>query len=104
MLLPSNYPEICANVILQALASGVPIVTTGGLGSSGEWISQNNGALTQWQPYDYMAYTLNIIRESVRILEDESLHRKLIKNAQNTFVHSWEQIGALWERMLTKLI
>src|SRR2546421_8095257 len=37
MILPSAYPEICSNIILQALASGVPIVTTWELGSAPEW-------------------------------------------------------------------
>src|ERR1051325_410528 len=36
MILPSEYPEICSNIVLQALASGTPVITTGGLGSAGE--------------------------------------------------------------------
>ena len=103
MILPSAYPEICSNVVLQSLASGTPIITTGNLGSSGEWISRSNGALTEWKPHDYMAYTLNVVRESVRILEDEKLHRKLIGNAANTKIHTWDEIGGLWQKMLMKL-
>jgi glycosyltransferase involved in cell wall biosynthesis len=104
MILPSSYPEICSNIVLQSLASGVPIVTTGGLGSSEEWISRRNGVLTAWQPHDYMAYTLNVVRESVRILEDPKLHRKLIRNAAKTKIHSWDEIGAQWEKMLHRLM
>lgn len=104
MILPSAYPEICSNVILQSLASGTPIITTGNLGSAGEWISRGNGALTEWQPHDYMAYTLNVVRESVRILENEKLHRKLIENATNTRIHDWSEIGQLWEKMLHRIM
>ena len=103
MILPSSYPEICSNTILQSLCSGTPVVTTGSLGSAGQWISSKNGILTQWQPHDYMAYTLNVVRESVKILEDENLHRKLINNAAKTKIYSWEEIGAQWEAMLRRL-
>ena len=99
MILPSGYPEICSNVVLQALASGVPIVTTGGLGSSGEWISRCT--LTEWQPHDYMVYQLDIVRRAVGILENEKLHRKFIKNAAtHTKIYTWDEIGARWEKML----
>lgn len=103
MILPSAYPEICSNIILQALSSGVPIVSTGSLGSASEWINSKNGALTEWQPHDYMAYTMNLVRESVRILEDEKLHRKLIEKAAKTKIYTWDQIGAQWLKMLEKL-
>lgn len=103
MILPSSYPEICSNVVLQSIACGTPIVTTGRLGSVQEWISSSTGVLTEWQPHDYMAYTLNVVRESVRILENEKLHRRLIENAANTKIHTWDEIGGLWQRMLEKL-
>ena len=104
MILPTDYPEICSNVILQALSSGCPIVTTGRLGSAGQWIKNGwNGFVTKWQPVDYMVYQVELIRHAVRILEDEKLHRKLISNAARTKIHSWEEIGAKWNRMLNRL-
>lgn len=105
MILPSNYPEICSNAVLQSLACGTPIITTGNLGSVGEWVKhRKNGMLSQWQPHDYMAYDLNIVRDAVEVLENESLHRKLIKSAANTKIFTWDQIGAQWQKMLTRLI
>lgn len=103
MILPSSYPEICSNVILQSLASGTPVITTGNLGSVGEWIAhRKNGLLTQWQPHDYMAYTLNIVRDAVTVMTNPNLYIRLGRNAASTKIPSWKQIGALWERMLTK--
>lgn len=105
MILPTDYPEICSNIILQSLASGTPVITTGNLGSAGEWIKHGkNGMLTEWQPHDYMAYTLNMVRNAVTVLEDTNLHQKLIKNAANTKIHTWDEIGEKWERMLTRLM
>lgn len=104
MVLPTDYPEICSNIVLQALACGVPVVTTGNLGSACEWVKHGkNGMLTSWHPVDYMVYQVDLIRQAVKVLEDESLHRKLIANAAKTKIHSWEEIGAQWKRMLEKL-
>jgi len=104
MILPTDYPEICSNTILQALSSGIPIVTTGNLGSAGEWIRNGwNGFITKWHPVDYMVYQVELIRHVVRILEDEKLHRKMIENAARTKIYSWEEIGKKWDRMLHRL-
>lgn len=105
MILPTDYPEICSNIVLQSLASGTPIVTTGNLGSSGEWVKhRKNGMLTQWYPQDYMAYTINIVRDAVEILENDRLHSRMIEQAGKTKIHTWEEIGAQWETMLMKLM
>jgi glycosyltransferase involved in cell wall biosynthesis len=104
MILPTDYPEICSNVILQAFASGTPIVTTGNLGSSNEWVRHSkNGLLTDFNPQDYMVYQVEIIRSATKVLENESLHRKLINGASKTKVHDWSEIGRQWEKMLSRL-
>lgn len=103
MLLPTDCPEICSNVVLQSLACGTPVVTTGMLGSAGEWVSKKNGALTEWRPVDYMVYQVDFIRKAVQILEDEKLHRKLIRNAANTPIYSWDEVGAKWLKLFRSL-
>jgi glycosyltransferase involved in cell wall biosynthesis len=104
MILPTDYPEICSNVVLQSLASGTPIVTTGGLGSAGEWVRDGkNGRLTLFQPVDYMVHTLEIVRAAVEVLENEQLHRRMIKVAAQTQIETWEAIGAKWDRMIRRL-
>jgi glycosyltransferase involved in cell wall biosynthesis len=102
MILPSAYPEICSNNILQALASGVPVLTTGGLGSAPEWINHGkNGLLTRFQPHDYMVYTMDIVRQAVQYLTNDVLRERLRRGAAATKIPSWQQIGHKWERMLS---
>jgi len=105
MIIPTNYPEICSNVILQSLASGVPIVTTGPLGSAGEWISSGyNGMLTQFVPNDYMVHTIEIVRGAKRILDNSKLHNKMIKNAVKTKnLLTWEKVAKRWNKMFERL-
>lgn len=100
-ILPSGYPEICSNSVLQALASGTPVITTGGLGSAPEWVKhRHSGMLTRYQPADYMVHTLEIVRLAVEVLENDSLHERLMTGARNTKILTWNQVGAKWERLL----
>jgi glycosyltransferase involved in cell wall biosynthesis len=104
MVLPTDYPEICSNIILQSLASGTPIVTTGGLGSAGEWVrNMENGILTTFRPVDYMVHTVEIVRGIVSIFENESLHKRMIKAASETKIQTWEEVGLQWHKMLTRI-
>lgn len=101
MVLPTRYPEICSNSILQSLASGTPIVTTGNLGSACEWIKDGfNGYLTKFQIHDYMVHTA----EMVRLIEKALGNKKLIKNAPKTKgLYTWKQIAKKWNKMFKKL-
>jgi glycosyltransferase involved in cell wall biosynthesis len=102
-VMPTGYPEICSNSILQALASGTPLVTTGNLGSAPEWVRhRKNGMLTKYQPTDYMVHTVEIVRNAVEVLDSEKLHRKLIKGAARTPILSWDEVGDKWERALSR--
>lgn len=105
MLMPTGYPEICSNVVLQALASGTPIVTTGGLGSVPEWVHHGvNGYLTEFQPCDYVIHSVEMARLAIAILNDHDTHRAMIVNATKTEgIYTWEQIGAQWNEMLRRL-
>lgn len=103
-IMPTGYPEICSNSILQSLASGTPIVTTGGLGSACEWVRHKyNGWLTKYTPSDYMAYSAEIINGAETILNNEKRHRKLIKNAAKTNILDWNEVGNKWFKLLSKL-
>lgn len=100
-ILPSGYPEICSNSVLQALASGTPVITTGGLGATPEWVKhRKNGMLTKYQVADYMVHTVEIVRNAVEVLQDERLHRKLIRGASRTRVMGWDEVGSKWEKLL----
>lgn len=103
MILPTAYPEICSNAILQSLACGTPVLTTGNLGSAGEWIRDGrNGALTDFQPHDYMIHTVEIVRKAVEILTDPEKHLGMILAASKTKILSWEEVGAKWLKMLNQ--
>lgn len=105
MILPSNYPEICSNAVLQSLASGTPVFTTGNLGATPEWVRHGvNGMLTQFQPHDYMVYQLEMVRNLVNILNNPRSHRNMIRRAALTKgVLTWKQVASLWNKMIHKL-
>ncbi|MHB8123100.1 MAG: glycosyltransferase [Desulfuromonadaceae bacterium] len=104
MILPTGYPEICSNAILQSLESGTPIVTTGNLGSAGEWIKhEKNGYLTKTHLEDYAVHLMEIMRGAAGILTNTQKHKKMIKNAERTKIHTWEEIGTTWANMLSAL-
>lgn len=103
MILPTGYPEICSNVVLQSLACGTPVITTGGLGATPEWVKhRKNGMLTKYQPHDYMIHTVEMVRNIVEVLENKKLHDKLIRGATKTKIHTWSEIGRRWERLLNR--
>ena len=106
LFLPSGYPEICSNTVLQALACGTPVVTTGPSMASAttEWIKDGkNGVLTRWTPAQYMIYTVEIVRRTVEVLSQEVRHRQMCERAAATTVMSWQQVGQMWEKLLTGL-
>ena len=104
MLIPNSYPEICSNVTLQALASGIPIVTTDA-GSATEWIRDGwNGAISQHRAEDGWVCWMELLRASVRILEDAKWRQRLASNARRTpRLYSWSEIARQWDRMLHSL-
>lgn len=105
MLLPTGYPEICSNIVLQSLQSGTPVVTTGHLGSACEWVEhKKNGMVTRFHLEDYMAYHMEFYSLAKEILKNTKLHLKLIENGPKTKnLYTWEEIGRQWARMLKSL-
>lgn len=103
MILPTGYPEICSNAVLQSLACGTPIVTPD-LGSVGEWVkSFRNGMLTKTRLEDYMVFLREIAKHAIMILNNLSLHRKMIRRAARTKILTWGEVGSKWKRMLLQL-
>lgn len=101
MVLPSDYPEICSNVVLQALACGLPIITTGRMGATVEWVKDGvNGRLTQFDKRDYQIYDLEIARHMLDLAKKPAEWASLCYGAEDTDVPSWEDIGRKWERLI----
>lgn len=103
LLMPTGYPEICSNIVLQSLASGTPVITTGNLGATPEWVKHGrNGMLTKWQTNDYMIHSLEMVRNAVQVLNNERLHNKLIRGALRTKVLTWQEVGAKWLKLMSR--
>jgi glycosyltransferase involved in cell wall biosynthesis len=104
MIMPTGYPEICSNAVLQSLVSGTPVITTGHLGATPEWIKhRKNGMLTISLPHDYMIHVIEMVRNIVTVLESKKLHDRLIRGALKTKVLTWDEVGAKWEKMLKRI-
>jgi glycosyltransferase involved in cell wall biosynthesis len=104
MILPTPFPEICSNIILQSLASGTPVITTGQLGSAGEWIRhKRNGMLTEFITNDYMVHVVEMIRNACYVLEDGKRHQRMIRRAARTQILTWREVGKKWNRMIGRL-
>lgn len=103
LLMPTDYPEICSNIVLQALVSGTPVITTGGLGATPEWVKhRRNGMLTDWKTEDYMVYQVDFIRKALEVLDNEGRHRQMIWRARRSKVLSWDEVGSRWERLIRR--
>jgi len=50
-----------------------------------------------------MVHLVEMVRNTVRVLESERLHRRLIDGALRTRIYDWREIGAKWERMLERV-
>jgi glycosyltransferase involved in cell wall biosynthesis len=103
MIMPTPFPEICSNAILQSLACGTPIITTGNLGSAGEWVKhKKNGMLTEFITNDYMVHTVEMIRNATWVLKNPRRHKRMIREAGRTHILSWDEVGALWNQMINR--
>lgn len=104
-ILPTGYPEICSNSVLQSIKSGTPLITTGNLGATQEWVKhRKNGMLTEFLPNDYMVHSVEIVRHAVEVLTNRVFHMKLIKGCEKTKILNWEEVGEKWHKLLCSLI
>jgi glycosyltransferase involved in cell wall biosynthesis len=103
LLMPTACPEICSNNILQALASGLPVISTD-IGSAGEWIRDGrNGALIPWTPQDGVIYSLSFLRRLLAMMTARQYHR-MSARAANTSIWSWDDVGRAWEKLCYRII
>lgn len=102
MVMPTDFPEICSNTVLQALACGLPIVTTGKLGATPEWVKDGeNGVLTRFQRHDYQIFDLEIIRACHKLLSDDMFFSGIERGARYTPVPSWKEVAGRWASLLS---
>ncbi|MDZ4206082.1 MAG: glycosyltransferase family 4 protein [Patescibacteria group bacterium] len=104
LLMPNSYPEICSNLLLQAQASGCPVVTSD-IGSATEFIENGvTGVYTsKYKPHDYHSWIVEYTNKVLDVMLDKKFNQKLSENAPRD-VKSWEQIGESWEHEMLQLM
>lgn len=99
-VLPNSYPEICSNLLLQAQASGCPVITSD-IGANSQFIKNWETGLmtTKFKPHDLHAWVIEYTRLGLRLLLDQQLHQKISQQSPQD-VKTWDQIGEVWEHEL----
>ncbi len=101
LLMPNSYPEICSNLLLQARACGLPVVSSN-IGANAEFLDKGGLLTTKWHPHDFHSWMTEFARQTCRIQQDKELHKKLSEEAP-IGVQSWEGIGELWDKTIQSL-
>lgn len=102
LLMPNDYPEMCSNLMLQARACGLPVVTTP-VGSASEWIEDGEtGLLAKRYPHDKFLLWADYARKIMSIVADHDLHRYISENAPKG-VPTWTEVSEKWYKYVTKV-
>ncbi len=99
LLMPNSYPEICSNLLLQAKASGCPVVTSN-IGSAPEFLDSRL-MTTKYQPHDQASWIIEYTN-IVLGLQNKEYHKK-ISSQLNNGVFNWDQIGGKWDELVQRL-
>lgn len=99
LLMPSHYPEQCSNILIQALACGLPVITSP-IGSAPEYIVDCvNGRITKTTSSDWYYWWFQYARACAETYQDTDLHAFMSENAPKGIL-SWEDVGQKWKEML----
>lgn len=103
LLMPNTYPEICSNLLLQAQASGCPVVTSD-IGSAKEFIENKVTGVytTKYKPHDYYAWVVEYTNLVLDTYLDKNFAANISKNSPRD-VKSWEQVGEAWNETIKEL-
>lgn len=104
LLMPNSYPEICSNLLLQARACGLPIVSSN-IGANPEFITNGEqGLLTsKWHPHDIHSWTVEFARQACVLQRHPDIHKHISETAP-TGVPTWRDIGEKWNELLKTII
>ena len=102
LLMPNTYPEICSNLLIQAQASGCPVVTSD-IGANAEFIENRvTGLYTdKYKPHDYYSWVIEYTN-LVFDLNNKELHKKISDNAPRD-VKTWDEIGGAWDELIKRV-
>jgi glycosyltransferase involved in cell wall biosynthesis len=99
LLMPNSYPEICSNLLLQARASGLPVVASP-TGSIPEFLrSGEHGTITRSGPEDLYFWWHEFAGEAMKLVLDHEQHKRM-SEATVFGVDSWEVIAEQWHDYL----
>jgi glycosyltransferase involved in cell wall biosynthesis len=104
LLMPNSYPEICSNLLLQAQASGCPVITSD-IGANPEFIEQGVTGVytTKYKPHDLFSWIIEYTNLVLDVAGSDSLFKKLSENSPRD-VKSWNEIGRSWNDALARLV
>lgn len=104
LLMPNSYPEICSNLLIQARASGCPVVTSN-IGSAPEFIEHGKTGLftSKYQPHDLYSWIVEYANLVMDLQSDHKLHKHISDNSPNG-VMNWEQVGEAWNELLKDVV
>ncbi len=103
LLMPNSYPEICSNLLLQAKACGLPVISSN-IGANPEFVQDGvNGLVTtKWHPHDIHSWIVEFATKTCQLQADKDLHHKL-SDAAPTDVPTWRDIGDKWNELLQRI-
>lgn len=98
LLMPNSYPEICSNLLLQAQACGLPVISSN-IGSASEFIKHNEtGILTEYAPHDLFLWIKKYSEAVVGLSGDDNRH-KFISTQSPKVVKNWKDTGEKWNEL-----
>lgn len=100
LLMPNSYPEICSNLLLQARACGLPVVTTD-VGANAEFVGPNL-TTRKYKPHDMFSWTAEYAQHALDIYLQPDLHKKISQETPQG-VPTWEGIGNAWNGLLERI-
>jgi glycosyltransferase involved in cell wall biosynthesis len=98
--MPNEYPEMCSNLILQARATGLPVVTSN-IGGAPEWvIDGETGLITNaTHPHDKFLWQLEFTKKALLLTVNKKLHKYISETGQKG-LYNWDQIGEMWNCLI----
>lgn len=97
VLMPNHYPEICSNIMLQAIACGTPVVSSD-IGSASEFITNGvTGYTTQTKPHDMFWWHKDFAELALMAGKDLPLRERAWAFGPPS-VRTWDEIGETWKR------
>ncbi|MEA2564099.1 MAG: glycogen synthase [Acidobacteriota bacterium] len=103
VLYPTDVPEVCCMVALEAQALGIPIVTTGRFGLR-ETVGFHETLVSD--PWQSPAYVGSFVAAVLRLVEDPSFAERARDTGLRHVTpetHSWDAIAKRWQSLFHRL-